>query len=109
MNETLTFRTTRPIWDLVVVGSRELCEDTRRVSLIGDDLEGFDFRPGQELVLRLPIGAERPERRRYTIAGFDPAELRLDLDVPVHGDPLAARWATAARVGDPIRAERPRD
>jgi len=109
MNETLAFptRAMRSVWDLVVVGSRELTREVRRVSLIGEDLEGLDLRPGQQLVLTLPSSGSDPERRRYTIVGFDPDELRLDVDVPIRGDAPAARWLKSATIGDPVTAEPP--
>ena len=106
MNQTLTFprRDARARWDLMVVGSCDLGEGLRRVSLIGDDdLEGHIFRPGQVLELSLPGGG--PPRRQYVIAAFDRQELRLDLDVPVNNDAAAACWLQHARIGDPIVAE----
>jgi NAD(P)H-flavin reductase len=109
MNEMLTFprRDARARWDLMVVGSRDLGEGLRRVSLIGgDELEGVAFYPGQVLVLSLP---GKRDNRRYAIADFDQVELRLDLDVPIASDPAAACWLQTAQIGDPVRAERPRD
>jgi NADPH-dependent ferric siderophore reductase len=109
MNETLAFPAgaRRRVWPLMVVGSREIAPQLRQVSLIGEDLDGFAFRPGQALVLTLPGDGE--SRRRYTIAAFDPDELRLDVEVPVAGDALAAQWTATVCIGDPILAERARD
>src|SRR5579885_1442597 len=107
MNETLIFpaRGARPLWDLLVVGSREVGDGLRRVSLVGDDLEGFVFRPGQLLTLSLP-GGRAFERRRFVIVGSDREELRLEVEVP-RGDAPAERGAVRAQIGDPIRAEAP--
>jgi NADPH-dependent ferric siderophore reductase len=90
---------------LVVVGTRPLTPALRRGSLISDELEGFVFRPGQDVVLKLP---GREGQRRCPIAGFDPEELRLDVDLTVAGDPMAAGWAASACIGDQIVAEGPR-
>jgi NADPH-dependent ferric siderophore reductase len=97
----------RPVWPLLVVGSYEITPSMRRVSLIGESLEGFHYRPGQDLVLSLP-STEGAARRHYTIRGFDPTELRLDIDVVVHGAGPGSRWAQSACVGDPVLAQGPR-
>ena len=51
MNQALPLpaRPARQAWPLVVVGSREVTPAMRRVSLIGDTLASFDYRPGQDL------------------------------------------------------------
>jgi NADPH-dependent ferric siderophore reductase len=109
MNLATPFRARpgRQAWPLVVVGSREVTPAMRRVSLIGDTLASFDYRPGQDLVLTLPA-PDGAARRHYTIRGFDADELRLDIDVVVHGAGPGSRWADTARVGDPVLAEGPR-
>lgn len=109
MNQTfpVPVRVGRPAWPLVVVGAREVTPAMRRVSLIGETLAGFDYRPGQDLVLSLPAPGG-PARRHYTIRGFDRAELRLDIDVLVHGAGPGSRWAETAKIGDPVLAEGPR-
>ena len=103
----LPVRLARQAWPLVVVGSRAITPAMRRVSLIGETLAGFEHRPGQDLVLSLPApgGAAR---RHYTIRGFDRHELRLDIDVLVHGAGPGSRWAETAKIGDPVLAEGPR-
>jgi NADPH-dependent ferric siderophore reductase len=109
MNQALPFRVRpgRQAWPLVVVGSREVTPAMRRVSLIGDTLASFDYRPGQDLVLTLPSPAG-PARRHYTVRTFDRDELRLDIDVVVHGAGPGSGWANTAKVGDPVLAEGPR-
>ena len=101
-------RPNRPVWPLIVVGSRELTARMRRVSLIGESLAGFEYRPGQDLILGLPALEGGVAKRHYTIRGFDSGELRLDIDVVIHGDAPGARWARSARIGDPALAEGPR-
>ena len=104
----------RAAWPLVVVASRQLTPRTRRVSLIGESLEGFAHRPGQSLVLGLPQPCGGVARRSYAIRHFDREELRIDLDVVTHGaSPTGGaspgvRWAQSARIGDPVLAEGPR-
>jgi NADPH-dependent ferric siderophore reductase len=101
-------RPARPAWPLVVVGAMDLSPRMRRVSLVGESLEGFAWRPGQDMVLSLPQPGGGVARRHYTIRAFDAAECRLDVDVVLHGASPGASWAATARIGDPVLAEGPR-
>ena len=96
-----------PRWPLTVVDAFDVTPRLRRVRLIGEDLDGFSFRPGQDLVLNIPTGGEIA-RRHYTIRGFDRDELRLDIDVVLHGDSPAVGWARSAKLDDAIEVEGPR-
>ncbi len=100
-------RPPRPTWRLTVVGARDVTPRMREVSLIGDDLAAFAYRPGQDLVLGLPTETGTA-RRHYTVRRFDPTELRLDIQFVMHGDAPAARWARQTRLGDRLVAEGPR-
>ena len=98
---------TRPVWPLTVVGAAGLTPRTRRVSLIGEGLETFSYRPGQDLVLGLPTPGGLA-RRHYTIRRLDRQELRLDIDFVMHGASPATQWAESVKVGDAVLAEGPR-
>jgi NADPH-dependent ferric siderophore reductase len=89
---------------LLLVANRQVAGDVRRISLVGDDLEGFVRRAGQRVALTLqaPNGALR---RDYLIQDFDPEELRLDLAAGGADDPAMAGWARSAGIGDPVIAE----
>src|SRR5579864_4810080 len=110
MQQTLPFRPRRerPVWPLVVVGAEDVTPRMRRVSLVGESLEAFAWRPGQDMVFSLPQPGGGLARRHYTIRAFDPAECRLDVDVVLHGASPGATWAARARIGDPLLAEGPR-
>ena len=95
-------------WPLTVVGARDITPRMRRVSLVGETMEQFDYRPGQDLVLNLPDDHGGQARRHYTIRRFDPAETRLEIDFVLHGASPATRWARRAAIGDQIVAEGPR-
>jgi NADPH-dependent ferric siderophore reductase len=69
----------------------------RQIRLRGEDLVGFRFAPGQDLMLRLPSGGGELTSRRYTIRRADPTAGLADLNVVMHGDGPAARWAQAAQ------------
>ena len=108
INPPAAFRRPMTRWPLTVVGATDLTPRMRRVSLVvGETLETFEFRPGQDLVLTLPSDAG-PVRRHYTIRRFDPAEGRLDIDFVLHGRSPATTWAKGAAIGDEIVAEGPR-
>ncbi len=83
-----------------------------RVVVGGDDLLGFEFAPGQDLMLAVPTDATTVDggtiNRRYTIRRADPAAGTVDLDLVVHGDAPGARWASDAQLGSSIAAVGPR-
>lgn len=110
MTQVFTFpaHPSRSAWPLVVVASRQITPRMRRVSLIGEALEGFAHRPGQSLVLGLPQPCGGLARRHYAIRRFDRDELRLDIDLVTHGVSPGVRWAQQAHIGDPVLAEGPR-
>jgi NADPH-dependent ferric siderophore reductase len=78
-----------------------------RVVLGGDDLVGFEFVPGQDLMMAIPVD-EATINRRYTIRGADPTTGTVDLDFVVHGHGPGARWATDAPIGSTVTAVGPR-
>jgi NADPH-dependent ferric siderophore reductase len=100
-------RPRRPTWPLTVVGARDVTPRMREVSLIGEGLATFAYRPGQDLVLSLP-SESGVASRHYTIRRFDAVERRLDIQFVLHGASPATRWAKEARIGDAIAAEGPR-
>ena len=70
INRPAAFRQPLSRWPLTVVGAVDITPRLRRISLIGETLAGFDYRPGQDLVLSLPaVGGIA--RRHYTIRRFD--------------------------------------
>jgi NADPH-dependent ferric siderophore reductase len=94
-------------WPLTVVAATDITPRMRRVSLVGEAMESFMFRPGQDLVLTLPSDGGTV-RRHYTIRRFDRAEGRLEIDFVLHGRSPATTWAKAAAIGDEVVAEGPR-
>lgn len=97
----------RPL-ELEVVEVEDLGPRMRRLRLTGEALEGFEYQPGQDLMLVLS-GGERPLSRRYTIRGFDPRSRTVDLNIVAHGvRGPGAEWATSTRPGDRINGVGPR-
>ena len=98
-----------------------------RVTFAGPELEGLTVEdpaasvrlllpsPGaHELVVPswngneflLPDG-RRPAIRTFTPRRLEPEALELDLEIVLHGDGVASRWAEAARPGDPAAVSGP--
>ncbi|MEP7452576.1 siderophore-interacting protein [Phyllobacterium sp. SB3] len=113
---------------LEVQAVRHLTPLMLRVTLAGDDLEGFIspgygdhiklfFSPlGEEPVLptlgpdgvTFPEGRPRPEMRDYTPRKYHAATNTLDVDFVLHGDGPASSWAAQAAVGQKLVIGGPR-
>jgi NADPH-dependent ferric siderophore reductase len=78
------------------------------ITLAAPELNGFSYLPGQDVMLLVGVDGTRPIRRRYTIRSLDPAGLRLELQVVLHGDGPGERWVSAAAPGDTIEGIGPR-
>lgn len=97
-----------PEWKFTVVESLDVAPRMRRVVLTADNLHTFDYKPGQALVMQVPLSDGETGRRDYTIRSFDRAAKRLAVDFVLHGDTPAPSWARGARPGDGIAARGPR-
>jgi NADPH-dependent ferric siderophore reductase len=93
---------------LEVAENRPLTPSMQRVVLSAPELAGFGYRPGQDIMLLVAVDGDRPVRRRYTIAGTDPARGRLTLGIVRHSDGPGERWVRAARPGDQVEGIGPR-
>jgi NADPH-dependent ferric siderophore reductase len=96
------------LWSLEVVGAQDLNPRMRRVTLTAGDLAELDYKPGQDLVLQMPLADGTRGRRHYTIRSLDKTAKRLDIDFVLHGDSPAGNWARDAKPGDRIEANGPR-
>jgi NADPH-dependent ferric siderophore reductase len=96
------------LWQLEVAESVSLSRSFRRVVLTAPGIERLRHQPGQDLMLRVPLGGDRVVNRRYTIRSFDPAQKTVTIDVSLHGAGPGTDWITAARAGDHVDAIGPR-
>jgi NADPH-dependent ferric siderophore reductase len=87
---------------LEVAEVHDLGPSLREIRLTGNGLRGFRHAPGQDLMFRLPLDASSMVNRRYSIRRADPEAGHADLNVVLHGDGPAARWAAAARPGQQL-------
>lgn len=113
---------------LTVARVESLSRGMQRLILTGDDLDGFVslsfddhvkvFFPCAAGVLPVPVavdngvkfanGEEPPAGRDFTPRRFDAARKELALDMGVHGDGPAARWARSAVPGSRLGVAGPR-
>lgn len=96
------------VWPLTVVDGFDVTPRMRRLRLIGETMDDFAWRAGQDLVLNVPVPGAEAVRRHYTIRSYDAPEQRLEIDFVLHGDGPAANWAQYCELGDTIDAAGPR-
>lgn len=93
----------------MVASVADIAPRLRRVQLTADNLDGFEPRVAQEIVLQIPDGAPEPARRHYTIRRFDPAHRLIDVDFVMHDHATpGVRFAREARPGQTIDIRGPR-
>ena len=96
------------LWIVSVKEAFDVTPHMRRVRVTGGDLVGWNHKPGQEIILRLPQANGEIARRHYTIRSFDAAQNSLDIDFVLHGDSPATTWARGAKPGDTLEFTGPR-
>lgn len=113
-----------PARDLEVLRTAELSPSMRRVTLGGEELEGFlDQHTGPNIKVFVPRRGQgrpvlpqldpetgryrwpepevRPTMRTYTVRRYDESRGELDIDFVMHGERgVASNWARNARPGD---------
>jgi NADPH-dependent ferric siderophore reductase len=98
---------------VVVQRIEQLSPHMVRVTLGGEQLASFEWRgPAGHLKLivppdgvheapmPLPDGSRAPNTRTYTPRRFDAERRELDVDLVLHDEGPAGRWASRAQVGD---------
>lgn len=91
-----------------VLGTRQLTDRMRRVTVQAGSMVGVALRPAQDVELHLIDGSGRRVKRRYTIRHARPDLGELDLDVLLHGEGPGSAWGASAAPGDPIAFQGPR-
>lgn len=96
-------------WTLRVLKAFDVTPHMRRIQLTGENLEEFQPRPGQEIVLQLAQSGGEPARRHYTIRRFNRASNTIDVDFVLHGHRTpGVAWALDAKRGDYLDIRGPR-
>lgn len=96
-----------PVWELSVVAAFDVTPRMRRVVFAGE-LGAMAYKPGQALVLAMPLPEGGTGRRDYTIRELDRSLGRLSIDFVLHGETPAPSWARRAKAGDALLARGPR-
>jgi len=94
-------------WKVSVVSKQSLNPRMTRLRLAGDDLNEFEWKRGQDVILHLQDRGE-PVRRHYTIRHHDAAAKIVDIDFVLHGDSPAGRFVQNAAPGDTLEIAGPR-
>src|SRR5260370_3293336 len=85
-----------------VASTERMSPNMQRITLIAPELADFSYAPGQDVMLLVAADGTKPIRRRYTIRSFDAADLRLTLNIDLHGQGPGEQWLRAAQPGDTI-------
>lgn len=97
------------LMELTVVDSARVTPGMQRLRLTAPELAGFDYQPGQDVMLLVARDGGRPVRRRYSIRGLDRDERLLTLDIVRHtGGGPGEQWVAAARPGMTVEGIGPR-
>lgn len=95
--------------NLIVVRRTSLSPGLVRITLGGDDLDGFTSLGAADHVKAI---FSEEVRRDFTPRAFRPrvagAAPELDIDFYLHGEGTASSWAATAREGDPVTIGGPR-
>jgi len=97
-----------PEWTLTVVDAFDVTPRMRRVVLTADNIGEFSYRPGQALVMQVPLADGETGRRDYTIRALDKAAGHISVDFVLHGDTPAPSWARGVTPGVKIATRGPR-
>jgi NADPH-dependent ferric siderophore reductase len=95
-------------WAFRVVDSVDVEPNMRRVVLTADDIGEFAYKPGQAIVLMIPLADGETGRRDYRIRGMDRTAGTISIDFVLHGETPAPAWARQTKPGDTIEARGPR-
>ncbi len=93
---------------LQVASTATLTPHMQRLGLTAAELDGFSYRPGQDVMVLVAVDGRKPVRRRYTIRQFDRTARMITIDVVLHGAGPGERWVRTVRPGDRIEGIGPR-
>ncbi len=97
-----------PAWTFRVVDAADVKPKLRRVWFTTEGIENFHYKPGQDVVLFLPLENGDLGRRHYTIRGIDRDKATIALDFVMHGDTPGPNFARRCKPGDTVEVKGPR-
>ncbi|EPL9569641.1 siderophore-interacting protein [Providencia rettgeri] len=97
---------TRRKREATVSAVQSLTEKMRRITLSGDDVDKFlddlrAYEPASWVKVFFPW-KDSLAGRAYTISGINKSNRTIDIDMVLHGDGPASRWAEDALIGDKL-------
>lgn len=95
-------------WRFRVVDTRDVRPNMRRVLMTCDDIGDLHYRPGQALMMMIPLADGQYGRRDYTIRSLDAGTGHVAVDFLLHGNTPGPIWARSAKQGDEIIVRGPR-
>jgi NADPH-dependent ferric siderophore reductase len=97
------------LMQLTLVESTRVSPNLQRLVLTAPELAGFEYLPGQDIMLLVDTEGDRPVRRRYSIKALDRDKRLLTLDIVRHaGGGPGERWVHTAEPGAVIEGIGPR-
>jgi NADPH-dependent ferric siderophore reductase len=96
------------LWHLEVTDAGPLTPNLYRLALTAPGLGELRYKPGQDLMLRVPQDGGQVVNRRYTIRKLDREVPAVTLDVSLHGTGPGTEWIRSAEPGSRIDAIGPR-
>jgi NADPH-dependent ferric siderophore reductase len=96
------------LMEFTVMESSRVTPSMQRLVLTAPELGGFEYLPGQDVMLLVATDGSRPLRRRYSIRGLDRDKRLLTLDIVRHSEGPGERWVAAAGPGVTVEGIGPR-
>lgn len=97
-----------PSYTATVVEAFDAEPRMRRIILSLGQGSGFTYRPGQAVVMMIPLADGAFGRRDYTIRAADLDAGTITVDILKHGETPGPAWAMATKAGDTIELKGPR-
>ncbi|WP_137135016.1 siderophore-interacting protein [Rhizobium sp. FKY42] len=97
-----------PSWTLTVINSFDVTPKMRRVVFGVENVDQFEYKPGQDIVFFLNDPEGGHGRRHYTVRAIDRDAGTLSVDFVLHGDSVGPSFARNAKPGDQVEVKGPR-
>jgi len=89
---------------VLLAGAERIDGSRRRLRFVGDDLDGFACRAGQQVAATVQ-GGGGTLRLIGDIERFDAVELRLEAIFAAEPNSVLDQWSERAEIGDPVDME----
>ena len=97
-----------PSWTLTVLESFDVTPKMRRIVFSVENIDRFEYKPGQDIVFFLNDPAGGHGRRHYTIRAVDRDASTLSVDFVLHGNSVGPNFARSVKPGDQVEVKGPR-